>query len=118
MEICLQEVIANTVSAPAVKGACHWLNRRWKMAKKFKNIVQLCPVDGFLAVYRTPLAPYFELRHLLALALLESEDGIRWVSGLDETMNLCGANTDFAEYAHTSSINPEQKEVWQKRFKQ
>jgi hypothetical protein len=86
------------------------------MAKEVR-IVQISPAPEFLALYRTPSPPYFELRRLLAIALLENETGKRWVSGLDERSYLCSQTDGFTEYAHSSSVTPEQREAWQKQFK-
>ena len=86
------------------------------MAKNYR-IVQLSPATDFLALYRTTAAPYYELRHVMALALLEAEGGARWVSGLDEKMHLCSETPDFQEYVHASSVNPGQRDVWREGFK-
>ena len=55
------------------------------------KIVQATPVDGWFAVFWTRTDPFFELRRLLTLAVLE-HDGETTIDGVTAGMMLCAGS--------------------------
>jgi hypothetical protein len=67
-----------------------------------RKIIQLIPAEGWLAVYHDEKTDKFFTLRIAAWALVEDEDGYRYVTGLNasDTVETVDEDGNFLRYIH------------------
>jgi len=80
-----------------------------------KEILQIIPADGWVAVYTLPDHPFYVICPLACWALVRENDDPTYVVGIDGTGKLAEIAEDadnFHEYILSSTIDDDSREGW------